>query len=214
MNEFHWSARGESAEDWLDIKKAHREKLPYPPVKIIFPSLKTVRATVLGEPGGGTMFCSPNQWRATRFPRDKFHDSKSKAGSVLMHSKMIVAVMFDEVQISGKGKGKTVDYDSDTDTDTDMEVEVVEVKDEKVGWAYIGSHNFTPSAWGNLSGSSFNPILNVTNYELGVVFPLKDYDHIDRIACWERPPRKYVLGDDVPWMQDDSEILKQLRAES
>jgi len=50
MNEFHWSARGESAEDWLDMKRAHREKLPYPPVKIIFPSLKTVKATVLGEP--------------------------------------------------------------------------------------------------------------------------------------------------------------------
>jgi tyrosyl-DNA phosphodiesterase-1 len=50
MNEFHWSARGESAEDWLDVRRAHREKLPYPPVKIIFPSLKTVRATVLGEP--------------------------------------------------------------------------------------------------------------------------------------------------------------------
>ena len=50
MNEFHWSARGESAEDWLDVKKAHREKLPYPSVKIIFPSLKTVRESVLGEP--------------------------------------------------------------------------------------------------------------------------------------------------------------------
>src|ERR1700691_4968437 len=44
-------------------------------------------------------------------------------------------------------------------------------------------------------------LMQVTNYELGVVFPLKDYDHIDRIACWERPPRKYVLGDDVPWVR-------------
>lgn len=50
MNEFHWSARGESAEDWLDIKKAHREKAPYPPIKIIFPSNKTVKNSVLGEP--------------------------------------------------------------------------------------------------------------------------------------------------------------------
>lgn len=50
LNEFHWSARGESAEDWLDIKKAHRGKEPYPPVKILFPTLKTVRASVLGEP--------------------------------------------------------------------------------------------------------------------------------------------------------------------
>ena len=30
-----------------------------------------------------------------------------------------------------------------------------------VGWAYVGSHNFTPSAWGTLSGSAFNPTLNV-----------------------------------------------------
>ena len=30
-----------------------------------------------------------------------------------------------------------------------------------VGWAYIGSHNFTPSAWGTLSGSASCPVLNV-----------------------------------------------------
>ena len=30
-----------------------------------------------------------------------------------------------------------------------------------VGWAYVGSHNFTPSAWGTLSGSAFNPTFNV-----------------------------------------------------
>ena len=29
------------------------------------------------------------------------------------------------------------------------------------GWAYIASANFTPSAWGTLSGSSFSPVLNV-----------------------------------------------------
>jgi tyrosyl-DNA phosphodiesterase 1 len=76
--------------------------------------------------------------------------------------------------------------------------------------------------------------MQVTNYELGVVLPLKDDDHVNKIACWERPPKKYVLGDDVPWvrsdvtlssncclseyslylkMQDDSKILQQLRAE-
>lgn len=40
----------------------------------------------------------------------------------------------------------------------DEEVEAVE---PAIGWAYVGSHNFTPSAWGTLSGSSFSPILNV-----------------------------------------------------
>ena len=29
------------------------------------------------------------------------------------------------------------------------------------GWAYVGSHNFTPSAWGTLSGTADKPSLNV-----------------------------------------------------
>ena len=34
-------------------------------------------------------------------------------------------------------------------------------KEPLVGWLYVGSHNFTPSAWGTLSGSGFSPVLNV-----------------------------------------------------
>ena len=44
--------------------------------------------------------------------------------------------------------------------DSDSDIEVVE---PALGWAYIGSHNFTPSAWGNLSGTAFNPVLNVSH---------------------------------------------------
>lgn len=55
MNEFHWSARGESAEDWLDEPKKRREKLPYPPVKVIFPTKKTVQDSALGEPVSNDM---------------------------------------------------------------------------------------------------------------------------------------------------------------
>ena len=49
LNEFHWSARGESAEDWLDKSKKAREKLPYPAIKIVFPTKATVQASALGE---------------------------------------------------------------------------------------------------------------------------------------------------------------------
>lgn len=35
--------------------------------------------------------------------------------------------------------------------------------DNCIGWAYVGSHNFTSSAWGTLSGSDFNPALNVSD---------------------------------------------------
>ena len=50
MNEFHWSARGLSAEDWLDEPKSRRTKLPWPSVKVIFPTRKIVQESVLGEP--------------------------------------------------------------------------------------------------------------------------------------------------------------------
>ena len=56
MNEFHCSSRGESAKNWLDNSKASRAKLPWPPVKIIFPSLQTVKNTVLGVPVGCVYF--------------------------------------------------------------------------------------------------------------------------------------------------------------
>jgi tyrosyl-DNA phosphodiesterase-1 len=49
LNEFHWSARGETAEDWLDKSKKSREKLPFPSVKIVFPTRATVQASAGGE---------------------------------------------------------------------------------------------------------------------------------------------------------------------
>lgn len=113
-----------------------------------------------------------------------------------MHSKMILAMMQNHPPSSSKGNRQG----SETEDDTDDDIEVVT---PAMGWAYVGSHNFTPSAWGTLSGSSFNPILNITNYELGVVFPLKDQKEVDRVACWQRPPKKY-LGGDEPWIQEES----------
>ena len=128
--------------------------------------------------GGGTVFCRRKQWSAKNFPRGQFYDSKSKGGQVLMHSKvtsahkcrgsfsniictkMIIAMLQDN-PFSSK-KRQEVDF-SETEDDTDDEIQVVE---PAAGWAYVGSHNFTPSAWGTLSGSSFNPILNVSHFFL------------------------------------------------
>lgn len=226
LNEFHYSARGESAEDWLDEPKARRAKLPWPPVKILFPSLRTVRQTVLGEPGGGTMFCRTNQWQGEKFPRELFHDSNSVGGRVLMHTKMIIATFRQKQHLfgspakasaapssssAGKGKSKVeviTISDSETDTDTDETGggNAAQPK-QPLGWAYVGSHNFTPSAWGTLSGSGFNPVLNNVNYELGILFPLYSEEEIERVSCFKRPPRKYVLGEDRPWIQDESGVF-------
>ncbi|KAI6134297.1 tyrosyl-DNA phosphodiesterase-domain-containing protein [Pisolithus croceorrhizus] len=233
LNEFYYSARGESAEDWLDEPKARRTKLPWPPVKILFPSLRTVKGTVLGESVcGGTMFCRANQWGGTRFPRELFYDSNSVGGKVLMHTKMIIATFRQKstpfsapssfkassATASTKGKGKSTAEPitiSDSETESESEDDRAGVDDaapsssakEPIGWAYVGSHNFTPSAWGTLSGSGFNPTLNNVNYELGILFPLYSNREVERVSCFKRPPRKYVLGEDRPWIQEESPVF-------
>lgn len=128
---------------------------------------------------------------------------------------------------AGKGKKKVeviIISDSETETDTDNETEGGNAARSKkpLGWAYVGSHNFTPSAWGTLSGSGFSPVLNVcysalfsfatrvtcdwywflqnVNYELGILFPLYSEKEIEKVSCFKRPPRKYLLGEDRPWV--------------
>ena len=61
----------------------------------------------------------------------------------------------------GAGSSTVVDEDSDSETDSDV-MEVKMDQDDVMGYAYVGSHNFTPSAWGTLSGSGFTPVLNVS----------------------------------------------------
>lgn len=186
VNEFFYSARGESPQDYMNDSKAKRAKLPYPPLKIIFPSKTTVQESALGVQGGGTMFCRKAQWSGKNFPRDRFYDSKSCAGKVLMHTKMIIGLLSD----------KPVDVD-----DSDTEDSDIEVVDAPIGWGYLGSHNFTPSAWGNLSGSAFRPVLNIKNYEIGIVFPIKNEEALQKVTVWERPPKRYDEGG--PWMQEE-----------
>ena len=76
---------------------------------------------------------------------------------------MIIALLRTENTLGGKGKSRTtysVDSGSETEDSDDDRVEV----QKEIGWAYVGSHNFTPSVWGNLSGSSFNPVFNVGSF--------------------------------------------------
>ena len=74
------------------------------------------------------------------------------------------------------------------------------------GWMYMGSHNWTPSAWGNCSiKKDGTPTINTANYELGIVFPLRSSDpqkEADKLATWKRPARKYTK-EDRPWIQSE-----------
>ena len=197
------------------------------------------------------MFCRRAQWEGKNFPRELFALSKSKRGRVLMHSKVrssIVNVTFSAAITSQmiiaildvpdpQPEPSEASFVSETEESDDDEIVEVDrngvpkgksVPKEKgketarpYGWAYVGSHNFTASAWGTLSGTGFTPILNVrcilrgipinrertwghclqiTNYELGIVFPLQSEVELERAACFERPPPKYT-GKDLPWVR-------------
>ena len=48
----------------------------------------------------------------------------------------------------------------------------------------------------------------MTNYELGIVFPLRNQVDVDRVVCYERPPRRYGSGDQ-PWVSPFGDDLVQ-----
>lgn len=137
------------------------------------------------------VFCRRAQWTkiASLVADEKtgleMRDARSRSGPVGMHTKVrrcsdLVCTPLKLAHaylqmILGTLRGPpdadadpgVTDSDTETDDDDSSIVEIVEEDDEKgkpYGWLYIGSHNFTPSAWGTLSGNAFNPMLNVRFY--------------------------------------------------
>lgn len=91
LSEFCLSGKGGSPEASLNASKSRRAATPMPSsntLKILFPTLDWVRNSVFGEAGGGTMFCRKRSWEAAKFPRNLFHEARSRRGPVLMHSKV------------------------------------------------------------------------------------------------------------------------------
>ncbi|KAF8215108.1 tyrosyl-DNA phosphodiesterase I [Mycena galopus ATCC 62051] len=179
FNQFYLSASGNSSalKAHMDLSEGKRKKLEYPPgIEVVFPTHATVKSIgANGSNGSTSLFCAKEKWEAKNFPRGAFYDSKSRAGNVLMHTKGIIGSFVPKKNATSEPAGVA-------------------------GWMYLGSHNFTGSAWGNLSGSAHAPVLNVKNYELGVVVPLMTPEDLNRESAWERPPQKYAAGD-LPWVR-------------
>ncbi|CAK5283628.1 unnamed protein product [Mycena citricolor] len=173
FNQFYTSACGDPSAltSHLGIPEPQRKKLAYPAGISVV--FPTQQTVNDAERRGATsMFCTRKKWKARNFPREAFRDSRSRGGRVLMHTKMILA------EIGSDG-----------------------VRPSASGWVYLGSHNFTSAAWGNLSGTSNLPVLNINNFELGVVIPMQTQQELEEISAWERPPRKYGPGD-LPWFKE------------
>ncbi|WRT67770.1 uncharacterized protein IL334_004743 [Kwoniella shivajii] len=186
FSKFHHFITGKTSNQLINRPKP----VSWPDIRILFPTLANVEASQLGKGGGGTMFCGKAFNNTTR---DLFRDSRSKRGGILMHSKMLIAIFEPEnnrlgIEKSPSKLGKR---------------KVEELESEVGGWIYVGSHNFSPSAWGNVDVKKNPPTLNIKNYEIGIVFPLDRGNAkaiADKVAPYKRPAMKYTAGD-VPWDQ-------------
>ncbi|BEJ13832.1 hypothetical protein CspHIS471_0310060 [Cutaneotrichosporon sp. HIS471] len=168
--EYQGSSLGRYSLDWYncfyqlccgkDLQTISRagKALAWPPLKIIFPSLATVDASINGRP-------------------------------------MLIALF--EPNSSGLG------FSSSSKQGKRKADEVVSENEGVGGWVYVGSHNFSPSAWGTVNFKNSPPTLNISNYELGIVFPLprgKAETMANHIAAHKRPPCSYTKRDE-PWDQ-------------
>ncbi|KAJ7728076.1 hypothetical protein B0H16DRAFT_244988 [Mycena metata] len=184
------------------------------PTRVIYPTLATIRGTVLGEAGASSISCLPHQWvKIAALIADpmtglEMRDARSRSGGVGMHTKMILGTLRHSSAQDDDPKNET-EGEGETRRESDVEINYAPGKPVRSlhAWFYVGSHNFSVGAWGALSGSGFNPVLNVVNYELGIVLRLERPEDVDAAVAWERPTRRYTEGD-VPWIPQESEFFK------
>jgi len=199
INNFYRCASGSAPTNGpveSDLKNASST----PPLSVLYPSLHTVKNSKSGKAGAGTLFCNKASWEKANFPRDIFKDTMSKRLGVLMHVKMILGLFNSDssIESSGSRLASCLDMPADGGAESNK---------DHVGFLYIGSHNFTPAAWGRLtwkSGSRLSSSLEISNWEMGVVLPLKSLAQAEEYVSWQRPLKAYGhSGEDslIPWMQ-------------
>lgn len=180
-----------------DVKSASST----PPLSVLYPSLHTVKNSKNGKAGAGTLFCNKASWEKANFPRDLFKDTLSKRLGVLMHVKMILGLfnLVSSIESSGSRLASCLDKPTAGEAES--------TNKDHVGFLYIGSHNFTPAAWGRFtwkSGSRHSSSLEISNWEMGVVLPLKSLAQAEEYVSWQRPLKAYGHGGKdswIPWMQ-------------
>ncbi|ORY28448.1 hypothetical protein BCR39DRAFT_201434 [Naematelia encephala] len=185
--EYQGSSLGQYSLDWFDTfyqaccgKTAkdlfgRAKHSGWPPMKVLFPTLATVDASIAGRAGGGTMFCGKAMNGVTRH---LFHDANSKRGGVLMHCKMLIAIFEPKGQSLNTS---LVSYENGKDKAEDRGGGESGIG----GWIYVGSHNFSSAAWGTINKKSQPPTLSIRNYEMGIVFPLRKLQDATTICQME-----------------------------
>lgn len=127
-----------------------------PPVRILFPSTAQVMSNLASPVVGGAFFAKAEHIAYGGYAH-LLHQPVSQRGKLLMHAKIILALPggaeFKRTQTGMAGQGRRLD-----EPEKKEEKGKEKSKEEKpCGWLYVGSHNLTRSAWGNLSGTMNEP---------------------------------------------------------
>ncbi|KAJ9120487.1 hypothetical protein QFC24_005160 [Naganishia onofrii] len=185
------------------------ERRVYPPIKVVFPTLRTVLQSLRGPDGATTMFCTERHW--SEQTKSLFYDANCKAAKVMMHTKCILATFRPKgMALSSLTQHGPISSNSRTR-------ETVAPGSSVGGWYYMGSHNFSAAAWGTMKMEGTQPQIHVRNYEMGVILPLpvENTEQVaSEIATWQRPPRKYDDRTDKPWMQEQFAKIVQAGADA
>jgi len=141
-------------------------------IRIVFPTMSY--ALEGGEGNFGTIFCKKAHWDGPKFPRNLFYRCESLYGNHQpLHSKSLMC------QYKHRN-GRLLDR----------------------GWLYVGSHNFTASAWGKLIKDKQG--IMVCNYEVGVLLPMEGLK-----LPYKRSPLTKYSSAEVPWMQEEQLKMNQ-----
>ncbi|KAG0015468.1 hypothetical protein BGZ80_009840 [Entomortierella chlamydospora] len=188
LDEFYRSSRG------LPVRARSRftyeERLP--PVKVVFPTENHVLNSRLGEFGAGTICFRTEYWDDPTFPRKVLHDFECVGilkGS-LMHSKIALA--------------KIAKPSNTIATSIPASGSIVSGRERSsncVGWFYVGSSNFSESAWGTVANKKATAKnveglhVSMRNWELGVVYLIETEDEMHDLAAISATQRMDPSGE-------------------
>lgn len=142
-----------------------------------------------GVLGAGTFFGKSRQAIDRGF-LELMYQPLSLRGNIMMHHKSVLTLETRKDQLDVHQQGTS--------------------PDAIIGWVYMGSHNLTQAAWGNISLSKSDGVqMTCSNWELGIVLPVRSQDlqntqrHSSSLASniitWKRPVDRY-RPKDLPWV--------------
>ncbi|KAJ7061504.1 hypothetical protein C8F01DRAFT_1369034 [Mycena amicta] len=215
---------------WLNRTNKRLPQLPNL-TNIIFPTLRTIRGNVTGELGADEVVCQEEFWKHIQKMMGNagitMCDSRSRSGPVTTHTKMILGTL----PYLAKNAPEDSETESETETESDTEDDESRARPQMRvqvsrpppcpvprlcppphAWLYLGSHNFSQTAWGSISRQPEGdaPVITVLSYEVGIVMPLESKQDVDRVVSWKHPAPPYAQ-DDEPWIQTRNPVFKALQ---